>query len=37
LGAVFLASALVVLGAACVALHLLRDNQRRSSVKEIAR
>src|SRR3954454_8317556 len=31
LGAVFLASALVVLGAAGVALHLLRDNQPRSS------
>lgn len=36
LGAVFLASALVVLGAAGVALHLLRDSERHSSPKESA-
>jgi MFS family permease len=35
LGAVFLAGALVVLGAAGVALHLLRDDQRRSSTEEV--
>ena len=36
LGAVFLASALVVLSAAGVALHLLRDDQRRNQVEEPA-
>jgi MFS family permease len=34
LGTVFLASALVVLGAAGVAVHLLRDDQRRNPVEE---
>jgi MFS family permease len=36
LSAVFLASAFIVLGAGGVALHLLRDNQRRSSAKKVA-